>query len=84
MNKNSHFHHCPECYEHWECSFNCTIEPDLEDDGKEFGAHCTCPPCDVILHHEAVFKESGSGKYNTKEFWDVYNGFVKVGKYVVR
>jgi ADP-ribose pyrophosphatase YjhB (NUDIX family) len=54
-NRNSmpvikHYHHCPVCYEHWQCDHNCTIEPDLEDNGK----------------------------YLTKEFWDVYNGFVRV------
>jgi hypothetical protein len=46
----------------------CYIEPDLEDPvshpGKEFGAHCVCDECD-------------QSKYQTKEFWDRYNGFIK-------
>jgi len=73
-----HYHSCPECYEHWECNFDCTIELDLSDlfkdpfdkSVREFGSHCTCPDCDKTIEDNA--------KYQTKEFWDVYNGFVKV------
>jgi len=78
-----HYHHCPVCYEHWSCAFECTIEPDLEDNGKEFGAHCTCPECDKMIDHEAIFYSTDNGKYRTKEFWDAYNGFVKVRKNVL-
>lgn len=68
-----HYHSCPECYEKWQCSWDCTIEPDLTDmydDGREFGSHCTCPDCDKALEDNK--------KYQTKEFWDIYNGFTKV------
>jgi transcription elongation factor Elf1 len=40
-----HKHHCPECYVHWSCTDDCTIEPDLEEDGNQFGAHYECPAC---------------------------------------
>lgn len=63
-----HYHACPTCYEKWECKLECTIEPDLEDPachpGKSFGAHCECNSCDT-------------SPYQTKEFWDRYNGFIK-------
>jgi hypothetical protein len=42
---SEHFHHCPECYMAWPCNDKCTIEPDLQDEDREFGAHCECPPC---------------------------------------
>lgn len=64
---DTHYHHCPECYEKVACIQNCSIEPDLEDPichpGKEFGAHCICDDCE---------KEKTP---LTKEWWDVYNGF---------
>lgn len=79
-----HYHHCPVCYEHWKCYYSCTIEPDLEDNGKEFGAHCTCNSCENMITHERIFYSADRFKYTTKEFWDVYNGFVKVRKNVAR
>lgn len=42
-----HYHHCPSCYEVWECELFCTIEYDLEEGDQEFGAYCNCPECDV-------------------------------------
>lgn len=42
-----HYHHCPSCYEIYSCELDCTIEPDLDDDGKEFGSHCLCDDCVV-------------------------------------
>ena len=83
MPTNIHYHHCPVCYEHWSCDWECTIEPDLEDNGKEFGAHTTCPTCDKMIAHEDVFYSKDEDKFRTKEFWDVYNGFVKVRKNVL-
>jgi len=59
-----HYHSCPECYEYVECYMDCTIEYDLQDGDKEFGAHCVCDQCD-------------NSKYETKEFWLRYNGFIK-------
>ena len=47
----------------------CTIEPDLEEDGKMFGSHCECHDCQTAL--------SVQDKYKTKEFWDKYNGIIK-------
>ncbi len=78
-----HYHHCPVCYDHWSCDMNCTIEPDLEDNGKQFGAHTTCPSCDKMIEHEDIFYSKSEDKYQMKEFWDVYNGFVKVRKNVL-
>lgn len=40
-----HYHSCPICYEKPSCEMDCTIEPDLEDNGKQFGSHVTCDPC---------------------------------------
>lgn len=73
-----HYHHCPICYDRWSCELKCTIEPDLEENGKEFGAHCTCPPCDDMVIHEDIYYSKDEYKYKTKEFWAVYNGFVKI------
>lgn len=42
---------------------NCTICPDLEDDGKQFGSHCECEDCQKEI--------------KDKEFWDIYHGFKK-------
>lgn len=65
----THWHHCPECYEKYPCDMDCTIEPDLFDNGREFGAHCICFVCEE--------KAMGEAKYKTKEFWLRYNGFIK-------
>ena len=68
-----HCHHCPECYEVYECGWNCTIEPDLEDPvcypGKEFGAHCTCFSCQK--------KEHGKTAVYSQEWWDNYHGITR-------
>ena len=37
-----HYHHCPFCYEAFSCEMRCTIEPDLEDRGRDFGSHTVC------------------------------------------
>lgn len=64
-----HYHHCPECYEVYECNMVCTIENDLDDPvchpGKQFGAHCECFDC------------SKNNAPLDKEFWDKYHGFTK-------
>ncbi len=80
-----HYHSCPECYEKWECTWDCTIEPDLEDPdtypGRQFGAHCMCDTCEKVVRA----REQNEEKYKTKEFWDVYNGFIKAKtRYVAR
>lgn len=78
-----HYHKCPECYEVWKCDYLCTMEPDQDDPDTypdyQFGAITKCPTCDPPFPPDPV------DKYKTKEFWDVYNGFVKVKKkkYVV-
>ena len=69
----NHYHHCPMCYEVFECGWGCTMEPDQDDPichpGKEFGAIIPCFECQKIEHAEA--------KYKDPDFWDVYNGFKK-------
>jgi hypothetical protein len=40
-----HYHGCPECYEKKPCTMDCTIEPDLEDNGRQFGAYVCCEDC---------------------------------------
>jgi len=64
-----HYHHCPSCYEKYQCDMNCTIEPDLEDTtchpGKQFGAHCVCDKC-----------EGNAGIFSTA-WWNKYNGITK-------
>ena len=42
---SEHYHHCPSCYEIFPCLLECTIEPDLEDNGRQFGSHCFCDSC---------------------------------------
>lgn len=71
-----HYHGCPECYEKWPCNMDCTIEYDLQDGDREYGCYCTCSDCDKVIEDNA--------RYQTKEFWDIYNGFTKVKKHVVR
>jgi hypothetical protein len=45
-----HKHHCPECFIHWDCNDEiCTIELDLEEDGIQYGAHCECPICIMLV-----------------------------------
>lgn len=69
----NHYHHCPMCYEVFECGWGCTLEPDQDDPdtypGKEFGAIIPCFECQKIEHNEQ--------KYNDPDFWAVYNGFKK-------
>jgi len=68
-NGKDHWHHCPECYLKIPCQLYCSIEPDLEDNGREFGSHCVCDICRD--------KKKEEDKYKSKEFWDRYNGYVK-------
>ena len=51
----THHHHCPYCFESFECEGGCTIEPDLEDNGREFGSHAICH--DVICHIDRAIKK---------------------------
>ena len=67
-----HYHHCPECYYHYPCELYCTIEPDLYDNGKDFGAYCLCDDC-----KDKKKEVEDKDKYSSKEFWDRYNGYVK-------
>lgn len=46
----------------------CTIEPDLQDGDREFGAHCVCDEC------------SSKSPILTQEWWDIYHGFKKKRK----
>lgn len=65
---HTHFHHCPECYGTWPCGLGCSIEPDLKDGDKEFGAHTVCLLCEG---QELPLIEEG--KYSA-EWFDKYNG----------
>jgi len=74
-----HYHSCPECYEHHQCTMNCTIEPDLSRDGRQFGSHCLCDAC------EKKSKQLQDNKYikiYSKEWWDIYNGFAQLKPYI--
>jgi len=75
-----HFHHCPDCYKTWSCKFDCTIEPDLEDKGKQFGSYCRCKSCDKQIYYQNILATNDDEKYKYKDFWEAYNGFVKVRK----
>lgn len=67
-----HYHHCPECYEVYPCLMDCTIEYDLEEDGKQFGAHCECFQCKPIPGYDSVGNKI---EEYSKEWWDIYHGF---------
>lgn len=45
-----HYHSCPSCYEKPSCEMDCSIEPDLEDDGRQFGSHSICDECKHKKH----------------------------------
>lgn len=61
-----HYHSCPNCYEHVSCQMSCSIEPDLQDDDKDFGTHCICDECQT---------------FNLSQEWfDRYNGIKNVGR----
>jgi hypothetical protein len=60
-----HYHSCPLCYEKWRCQLNCTIEPDLCYSDKLFSSHEICPECEKFTIPL------------TKEWFLIYNGFVK-------
>jgi hypothetical protein len=47
----------------------CSIEYDLQDGDKQYGAYCICDECEEEKKEE--------NKYKTKEFWLRYNGFIK-------
>ncbi len=70
LERGAHYHGCPECYENWECSLDCSIEPDLFDfiNNREFGSYCTCPGCDP-------------NSFGTLPNRLVYDGFVRSEKY---
>lgn len=52
---NEHYHSCPYCYEAWRCTDTCTICPDLEDRGRDFGSNTICH--DVICHIDRAIKK---------------------------
>jgi hypothetical protein len=54
-----HYHHCPYCYESFACELICTIEPDLEQNGRDFGSHVICH--DVICHIDRAIKKCNEG-----------------------
>jgi hypothetical protein len=61
-----HRHACPDCYDHWECTERCTLEPDLEaDDGTPHGSHYLCAECE----HRSEILERGilAGEPRTDE-----------------
>lgn len=77
-----HYHHCPECFEHHDCSMNCTIEPDLgTHNGRPFGSHCKCAKCDKAAA-PALNNNSKYIKIYSKQWWDIYNGFAAPKPYV--
>ena len=71
-----HWHHCPECYEKFQCMMECTIEPDLEEDGKQFGAYCKCFECEPIPGRDELGRPIETF---SKDWWDRYHGFKRCG-----
>jgi hypothetical protein len=71
-----HWHHCPECYEQYQCMMECTIEPDLEHDGKQYGAHCKCFQCEPLSGRDSVGNKI---EEFSQEWWDKYNGIIRCG-----
>jgi hypothetical protein len=57
-----HYHGCPECYEKYPCEMKCSIEYDLQDGDREFGAYCICDECQ---------KEK---TFYSPEWWENYTG----------
>lgn len=55
----THFHNCPHCFEAFSCDDGCTICPDLEDRGRDFGSHHICH--DVICHIDRAIKKYTEG-----------------------
>ncbi len=43
-----HVHGCPHCYDLFECCYDCTTEPDLDnpDDPRPVAPHDLCPACE--------------------------------------
>jgi hypothetical protein len=46
----NHAHTCPKCFEHFGCTDDCTIEPDLDvtKAGLSRGAHVECNKCQSV------------------------------------
>lgn len=72
----THWHSCPECYEKYQCNMACTIEPDLQDGDKEFGAHCKCFMCEPLIGYDEV---GNKVEEFSKDWWDRYNGIKRCG-----
>lgn len=66
-----HWHGCPECYEKYPCEMKCSIEYDLQEGDKEFGAYCICDKC------AGQEKDSRGVVIFSREWWLRYHGFIK-------
>lgn len=62
-----HFHHCPYCYEAWECTASCTIEPDLEDRGRPFASHWRCQRITCLIEAAAERHDLQLRSYEAKK-----------------
>lgn len=72
-----HRHACPECYEHKDCTYPCTLVFDLEDtDGVPYGSHMVCWSCDqkieiienaILAAHDEVTKEEDRAVFDSRQ-----------------
>lgn len=53
-----HTHNCPECYERVTCLEQCTLEPDLEDNGVPSGNYMECRRCQREAYYHAEREET--------------------------
>lgn len=78
MKKVSHYHHCPNCYNVFECYMDCTIDPYLDDPisypDMQFGSYCQCFECEPIKGRDGKGREV---EEYSQEWWLRYNGFIK-------
>lgn len=70
-----HWHHCPECYDSYQCNMECTIESE-EDDGRQFGAHCKCFSCEPLVGYDS---RGNKVEEFSQDWWDRYNGIKRCG-----
>lgn len=66
-----HYHNCYECYEHFECHMDCTLEYDLCDDDRLFGYHCKCFECEPLEGYNSIGMRTDTQSF---DWFATYNG----------